>query len=324
MSLQLRRNSLEYLYHNITQNPRELLRLSGMPVRTFNRNMAKLRSEHHLTRVSGSGRPRIFKGDSQRQVVQFARRNPMWSAQRIANAVANKTNTLVSSRTIQRSLQRAGYIKLLPKKVPMLTPRHKQLRVEFSQRHRRRKFRNVFITDECMFQLHRNTVRQWCKSNQRPMKQVPKFAPSVMVWGALSCKGFYLKVLPTGTVTSAKYCQTLEEFLPFANHLYPRGWILQQDGASSHTAANTTAWLTAKSVTLLQWPPNSPDLSPIENVWQLLKDYVEKKSPTNVEELRRDIQESASTITRSLQLKLMNSLPHRLRACEEQMGDLVK
>ena len=205
MSLQLRRNSLEYLYHNIAQNPRELLRLSGMPVRTFNRNMAKLRSEHHLTRVSGSGRPRIFKGDSQRQVVQFARRNPMWSAQRIANAVANKTNTLVSSRTIQRSLQRAGYIKLLPKKVPMLTPRHKQLRVEFSQRHRRRKFRNVFITDECMFQLHRNTVRQWCKSNQRPMKQVPKFAPSVMVWGALSCKGFYLKVLPTGTVK----CQVL-------------------------------------------------------------------------------------------------------------------
>jgi hypothetical protein len=323
MAFQQLRDTLQYLFQNITQNRQRLRQLSGMPERTFTRNYSLLVSGQDLTRVGGSGRPRILGGDSQRRVVQFARRNPVWSSQHIATAAARNGNILVSSRTIQRCLRAAGYSKFLPKKIPNLTLRHKQLRLQFCKAHKRRRFTNVFITDECMFQLHRNCVRHWCRRNQRPTKPTPKFSPSVMVWGALSVRGFYLKVLPRGTVTSDKYCQTLGEFLPFADNLFPRGWVLQQDGATPHTAASTAQWLSANSVRVLQWPPNSPDLSPIENVWQIIKDHVEKKSPTNIEDLRREIEDSASIVSKSLQVRLMNSLPRRLRVCVERQGDLV-
>jgi hypothetical protein len=110
-----------------------------------------------------------------------------------------------------------------------------------------------------------------------------------MVWGALSYRGFYMTIIDgPGTINSQKYCQIIEEFLTYADCLYPTGWILQQDGATPHTSRATKAFFEEKNVQIMQWPPNSPDLSPIDNVWQILKDYVEKKNPQNLAE-REDI-----------------------------------
>ena len=59
-----------------------------------------------------------------------------------------------------------------------------------------------------------------------------------MVWGALSYRGFYLKILDgKATIDSQKYCQIVAEFVPYADALYEEGWILQQDGATPHTSA---------------------------------------------------------------------------------------
>ena len=108
-----------------------------------------------------------------------------------------------------------------------------------------------------------------------------------MVWGALSYRGFYLKILDgKATIDSQKYCQIVAEFVPYADALYEEAWILQQDGATPHASAKTKNWLSENNIQFLQWPPSSADLSPIENVWQILKNEVEKKTPKNVPELR--------------------------------------
>ena len=68
-----------------------------------------------------------------------------------------------------------------------------------------------------------------------------------MVWGALSYRGFYLKILDgKATIDSQKYCQIVAEFVPYADALYEEGWILQQDGATPHTSAKTKNWLSEK------------------------------------------------------------------------------
>jgi transposase len=56
------------------------------------------------------------------------------------------------------------------------------------------------------------------------------------------------------------------------------GDVFQQDGASCHTEKATRALFSDKSITVLHWPANSPDLNPIENIWAVLKQNVEKKS----------------------------------------------
>ena len=58
-----------------------------------------------------------------------------------------------------------------------------------------------------------------------------------------------------------------------------------QDGATYHTAKSVMAFLKQKKVDVLPWPGNSPDLNPIENIWEIVKRDVGKKILTNKQDL---------------------------------------
>ncbi len=69
-------------------------------------------------------------------------------------------------------------------------------------------------------------------------------------------------------VNAAIYQDVLEHFiLPSADKLYgDADFIFQQDLAPAHTAKGTKSWFSDHGVTVLDWPANSPDLNPIENL----------------------------------------------------------
>lgn len=54
-------------------------------------------------------------------------------------------------------------------------------------------------------------------------------------------------------------------------------FIFQQDGARPHTAAITRKTLSDEGVSVLKWPPYSPDLNIIENIWGLVQARMDKK-----------------------------------------------
>ena len=109
--------------------------------------------------------------------------------------------------------------------------------------------------------------------NPRCLKSSVKFPQSVMVWGAMSSASVGPLCFLRSRVNAAVYQEVLEHFmLPAADQLYgDADFIFQQDLAPAHSAKATSIWFKDHGIPVLNWPANSPDLSPIENLWGIVK-----------------------------------------------------
>ncbi len=190
----------------------------------------------------------------------------------------------------------------------------------------------VLFSDESKFCISfgNQGPRVWRKSGeaQNPccLKSSVKFPPSVMIWAAMSSAGVGPLCFLKSTVNAAIYQEILEHFmLPSADKLYgDADFIFQQDLAPAHTAKGTKSWFNDHGVTVLDWPANSPDLNPIENLWGIVKRKMRDTRPNNADELKATVKETWASIPPQQCHKLITSMPRRIEAVIKAKGAPTK
>ena len=96
-----------------------------------------------------------------------------------------------------------------------------------------------------------------------------------------------------------------------------------QDGAKCHTAAATTKYLRGKGVNFIEkWPPRSPQLNPIENMWALVARAVSDRGPVDVDELAAFVKEEFFKIPERKVDDLVLAWKGRLKRCYAADGHL--
>ncbi len=116
-----------------------------------------------------------------------------------------------------------------------------------------------------------------------------------------------------------------ENLLPSARALkMKRGWVFQHDNEPKHTAQSMKEWLRKKHFKVLEWPSQSPDLNPIENLWRELKVRVAQRQPQNITALEEICMEEWAKIPATVCENLVKTYRKRLTSVIANKGYITK
>ena len=153
---------------------------------------------------------------------------------------------------------------------------------------------------------------------------------SVMFWGCFSLYGTGPLVALEGTQNQHTYKDLLEEYLvpevEAARGAFGVNLTFMQDNATCHKTDKIMSFLRSKGIPTLDWPPFSPDLNPIENLWAIIKARRQKKYgfPKSKKDLIDQIFDIWEQIDSDLCVKLALSIEKRLKECLRLNGKATK
>lgn len=190
----------------------------------------------------------------------------------------------------------------------------------------------ILFTDEKIFRSTNNTLRPLVtrRSNERLLSscvsRTRKYGIQCHVWGAVSWRGVGPIRIVNGNLTAAKYQTQLiydvANMCTFQGARRKEKMIFQQDNARPHSAQSTSQFLVQSGVQTLEWPANSPDLNPIEEVWahvaRRVRSYGE---PTNVAQYWQWVQSEWQRTPIDYVRSIIRSIPNRLQEVIANHGD---
>ena len=149
-----------------------------------------------------------------------------------------------------------------------------------------------------------------------------------MVWGCIGWNGVGMLVEVQGILDVNQFCSILEEGLVESFEklkMNEDDRIFQQVNNLKHTSKKGQRWLLDNNIRLLDWPPQSPDINPLEHLWGHLKQHLKYDTPPKgVHELWERLVKEWNAISPDVCQKLIESMPGRIQAVLKAKGGHTK
>ncbi|GFX11867.1 transposable element Tcb2 transposase [Trichonephila clavipes] len=279
---------------------------------TRGRIIGKLEEGRSVTTIRGfsSGRPRGTTPADDRYIVLQARRNRRQTAGEIARHTTQANGRPISRFTVARRLHGGGLFARRPVRCVPLTPAHQRRRSLWCWEHRNwrdNEWGRVLFTDESRLSIAILIAYSSGESGEAAI--IPR----------TSLKG-------TGSVNGTRYCN--EILLPYVRLF--RGamglqFLFMDDNAPCHHTVAAEQLLESEDIERMDLLARSPDLNPIEHVWDFLGRRLADRTlpPVTIRELRLALQDECAAMPQQLIDTLILSMSGRCETCLAVRGDHI-
>ena len=279
-------------------------------------------------------RKRLTNGPVGLEIKKIVRDNPTVPVRVIEKQLKEKFEGIrptPKKSGIHNFLMENGLVMVKLLKKPLVSKRNKQRRIDFAREHLENIDPLIYETiwsdetsirkspkgHELQYRVHGSIKREDLPYNHQ--FQMGGF--SVMFWGCFSAWGLGPLVALEGNQNQNTYLALLEEHLlpeiQAARDIHGIDMTFMQDNAPCHKTKKVMDFFETNGVTTLDWPAQSPDLNPIENLWAVIKRRRLRKYgiPHTKQELIEQIFETWEDLDENLLEVLSSSMLSRLNEC---------
>ena len=319
---------------------------------TIRRTLYRAAKHNTIYDLPRPGRPKVISEHQRRIIWRLVRKSP-----KVTYKVLQEAATIIQPdgtalrppgrNTIWRMLRKMGLARYRCRKRPRLEYQHAQERLKWCRRFRYFPWSNhtVRFSDECSVEKGKGQKQEWCfryKHEKWNQKMITPIATSTqrsqMVWASiwLNNRGQPCRsplVIMERDTTARKYGYTAKSYIKALEiGLLPSwrpGQRFMHDNAPIHQAHIAKEWLTSHGITVILWPPYSPDLNPIEHLWGRLKQIMFHEFPeynafsnvrTNWAGFCEALKEAWLLIPPAVIRSLIMSMPRRISAVRRAKG----
>jgi len=332
---------LIYYNHQLGKSVAELTTMFSVAKKTIYNVLSRAKNEGTLETKSGGGRNRKIGKREDRLMMRKIDQNPQISVRALAKELEEECDLVVSHETVRQAILRHKYSSRVARKKPLLSPVNVEKRLTFAVSMINQPIEywdDVIFCDETKMMLYYNAgpPRVWRKPlsalDNRNIIPTVKFGKlSVMIWGCISSRGVGDLAFIENTMNAQQYLQILKTHLKASAENFglitdnrPK-FKFYQDNDPKHKELNVRTWLLYNCGKVIDTPPQSPDLNPIENLWAHLKKKVAKRQPKTRIHLKALILEEWQKIPLEYDLpKLIHSMKKRLQDVINAKGGHTK
>lgn len=290
-----------------------------------------------LPTIAKKGRPAILKSRDLNSLGRSVVSGTISNAVEATKMLQTDYDINVCAQTTRRALQKAGFqAKVKPKK-PALSNNNIKKRLKWAYEHRHwtvKDWEQVIWSDETRVNRFGSDGKQYTyiKKGARLQKHNingtrKNCGGRLMVWSCFSAAGIgYLVDIGDKNMQKEDYLGILQDDLIASIDYYNLNHSqveFMQDNDPKHTSKIVTKWLQEQDFKVMEWPPQSPDLNPIENMWALLKRRLYNnydKPASNLDELFKRSSKIWYDITVEECQKYVNTMPRRVEQVIQRKG----